>query len=139
MNFAIDFETAFGILQHVYDAACYYTTIEQRRRKPKFSDEVIEMKHHPVREWFRKNRRCEICGKRANLGVTINKGVRCKTHMEDWMEDVMKKKCLREGCQTTAQYGHLGESPQFCDEHKTPGMKNLKNMRNLLKKIILFG
>lgn len=164
----MDFETAFGILQHVYDAACYYTTIEQRRRLPKFVDEVIEMKHHPRREWFRKYRKCEICGKIASFGVSGGRRIRCTTHKETWMEDlahpkclgkngikcksqptfgipgqtathcgkcksndmedVNSKKCLRDGCEITAQYGHLGESRQFCDEHKTPGMKNLKNM-----------
>lgn len=208
MNFAIDFETAFGILQHVYDAGCYYTTIEQRRQIPKFSDEVIEMKHHPRREWFRKSGRCEICGKWACFGVSGGRKIRCKAHMEDWMEDLVhdkcpgkdekkcgtrpnfgwpgqkaiycencklegmenvnskkclgkdgkkcekqptfgfpeqkathcgkcksegmedvnSKKCLREGCETRAQFGNLGEFPQFCDEHKAPGMKNLRNM-----------
>lgn len=210
MKFAIDFETAFGILQYVYDAACYYTTIEQRRQIPKFSDEVIEMKHHPRREWFRKYQKCEICGKRASFGVIGGRLIRCTTHKEDWMEDlvhpkclgkngikcksqptfgipgqtathckncksnnmedvnnkkclgkdgkkcgkqphfgipgqtathcgkcksedmenVKDKKCLREGCKIQAQFGHLEESPQFCDEHKTPGMKNLKMMTN---------
>ena len=132
MNFAIDFETAFGILQHVYDAGCYYTTIEQRRQIPKFSDEVIEMKHHPAREWFRKYRKCEICGKGATFGVIGGRRIRCKAHMEDWMEDLVSKKCLgKDGkkCGKQTTFGIPGQKATHCGDCKSEGMEDVKSKK----------
>ncbi len=134
MDFAIDFETAFGILQHVYDAACYYTTIEQRRRKPKFSDEVIEMKHHPVREWFRKNRKCEICGKGASFGVSGGRRIRCTTHKETWMEDLTHSKCLgKDGikCESRPNFGFPGQTATHCGKCKSNDMEDVNSKKCL--------
>lgn len=73
---------------------------------------------------------CEFegCSSRSrNFDIAGGKGRFCKIHKKDGMLDVRNALCKHEGCSKRSNFSFKGIPPQFCSEHKLPGMCNRKS------------
>ena len=69
----------------------------------------------------------ELCKKHGSFGYDKD-NLFCKRHKKDDMEDLIHKKCEKEGCETIPIYNYKGEKKgRFCKEHKLEGMINIKD------------
>lgn len=71
--------------------------------------------------------RCEYNGcssKSKNFDIPGGKGRFCKVHKEDDMVDVRNATCKHRDCNKRSNFSFKGKPPQYCSEHKLPGMYN---------------
>ena len=69
----------------------------------------------------------ELCKNRGSFGYTKDI-LFCKDHKKDDMEDLISKKCEKEGCKTRPVFNYKGEKRgRFCKDHKLDGMINIKD------------
>lgn len=67
-----------------------------------------------------------ICIKKAKYGVLQSYPIYCHTHKEEYMFDVVSKKCKYSGCITQPSFGWTFNKPEYCKKHSIDKMYNVK-------------
>jgi hypothetical protein len=63
---------------------------------------------------------CE--SKSRNFDVPGGKGRFCNRHKQNGMINIRNHTCIHPGCQRVSSFSTKGNPPQYCSEHKLPGM-----------------
>lgn len=78
------------------------------------------------------------CTNKARYGVLQNYPIYCHKHKEDYMFDVLSKKCAYLSCITQPTFGYINNKPIYCKKHSLHNMTNVKlklcNYKNCTKK-----
>ncbi len=66
------------------------------------------------------------CISKARYGVLKNCAIYCHKHKDEYMFDVMSKKCNYKSCNVQPTFGYYCNKPEYCKKHSLDGMVNVK-------------